>query len=80
MRNMVRPRKVIRAEALTEVLRGVRSLGCPEGKDAIWEGEFANAVDAIARMLENQIAQAEGRVIFRRRKPPRSSGGGGSEN
>jgi hypothetical protein len=76
MRNTIRPRKVIRAEALKEVLDMIRTLRCPPGKDVVWEREFADAIDAIARMVENQIAQAEGRVTFRRGY----RGGGASKN
>ena len=74
MRNMIPARKVIRAGALKEVLGNIRALRCPAGKDTVWEREFTDAVGAIAKTLENQIAQAEGRVIFRRGR------GGGSEN
>ena len=77
MRNMIRPRKVVRAEALRAVLADIRGLRCPAGQEPIWEREYCDAIDAVVRTLENQIAQAEGTATFRRPGPRR---GGGSEN
>ena len=77
MRNAFPPKKAIRAEALRDLLEAIRGLRCPLDKDATWQREFSDAVDAVNRMLENQIAQAEGRIAFRKRqqRPP-----GRSEN
>ena len=77
MREMIRPRKVIRAEALRAVAADIRQLRCPPRQEPIWEREYRDAIDAAIRTLENQIAQAEGTATFRR---PRPRQGGGSDN
>ena len=77
MREMIRPRKVIRAEALRAVAADIRQLRCPTGQEPLWEREYRDAIDAAVRTLENQIAQAEGTATFRR---PRPRQGGGSDN
>jgi hypothetical protein len=76
MRNMIRPRKAIRAEALRAVAADIRQLRCPTGQEQLWEREYRDAIDAVVRTLENQIAQAEGTVTFRRARPQEGGGPG----
>lgn len=77
MRNAIRPRRVTRAEALRAVAADVRALRCPPGRDAIWEREYSDAIGAVVRMLQNQIAQAEGTSKLRAAAPEQGRGGGG---
>ena len=66
-------RRRTRAEALAEVLNTVRTIRPPARKPQGWVTEFNRGVESIARLLENQIAQAEGRVPWRRKRGPGSA-------
>jgi hypothetical protein len=87
MPNTSDERRQVRADALRHVLHGVREIGCPPGQPQGWMTEFSRAIRAISVMLENQIAQAEQRIIPRKRpsrfisrKPRKGESTGGSVN
>lgn len=69
MPNTTDGRRATRVEALTDVLKAVRGISCPSGHSKGWATEYERGIGAIAAVLNNQIAQAEGRVV------PRSGGG-----
>ena len=73
MVNTTEGRRKIRAEALAELRRAIGETKPPAGKPQAWVTEFTRGVAALSRLLDNQIAQAEGRVLRRRRH-----GGGGT--
>ena len=74
MANSTPGRRQVRAEALAAVRRAIADLRAPAGRPAGWVTEFNRGVAAVSRLLENQIAQAEGRVLPGAR---RDRGGGG---
>lgn len=73
MPNTTENRRGVRIEALGEVLKAVRGIAPPPGKGPGWVTEFGRGVKAIARVLENQIAQAERRITVKPTAPRRKS-------
>jgi hypothetical protein len=77
MANTSEGRRQVRAEALAAALEAVRSIRCPEGRRPGWATEFTRGMQSVCRLLENQIAQAEGRVTFRpkgrTKRPPKKA-------
>jgi hypothetical protein len=67
MSNTSEIRKRIRAEALSELRRSLAEMRPPAGKPPAWLTEYARGLAAVSKLLENQIAQAEGRIVRRRR-------------
>jgi hypothetical protein len=78
MANTSETRRRIRAEALAEVRKAIGDVRAPAGKPQGWVTEFNRGLAAASRLLENQIAQAEGRVV-RREKRRRGAGRAGGE-
>ena len=68
-------RRRVRAEALAELCEAIGAIRAPAGKPQGWVTEFNRGLAATSRLLGNQIAQAEGRVL-RRPKNGRRGGGG----
>ena len=66
--NTSQARRQARSEAIAEVLTRLREIRCPPGKPPGWATEFSQAVAAATRVLENQLAQAEGCVRPRKGK------------
>jgi hypothetical protein len=74
MANTTEGRRQVRADALGQVRQAVVAIRAPAGRPQGWVTEFNRGVAAVVRLLENQIAQAEGRV----RSQPKRAGGGRS--
>jgi len=73
MANSTQGRRLVRADALAAVRHAVTAMHAPAGRPQGWVTEFNRGVAAASRLLANQIAQAEGRVVPR---PRRGRGGG----
>jgi hypothetical protein len=77
MPNSSESRREARAEALSELLKALREVQPPPGRRPGWITEFRRGASAVGRMLENQIAQAERRIVPRlKQRTPRKRGDG----